>query len=199
MTGKGNLIILSGPSGTGKSTVVFRAIKERDDICFSTSVTTRSPRPGEVDGREYFFIDQKHFDEMVANDELLEYATYVTNSYGTPRTFVEDQLSKGMNVILDIEIQGARQVHEKMPEAITIFIMPPSMAELRRRLESRGTDTPEAIEARITRARQEIQEADFYDFLIVNDSLERAAKEFSAILTAAQCRFDPEFANKLVK
>ena len=199
MTGKGNLIILSGPSGSGKSTVVFRAIEERSDICFSTSVTTRSPRAGEVHGREYFFIDQKRFDEMVANDELLEHATYVNHSYGTPRNYVEEQLENGMNVILDIEIQGARQVHEKMPEAITIFIMPPSMEELRRRLESRGTDTQETIEARIARARHEIQEADFYDYLIVNDNLDLAAKKFSAILTAAQCRFDKELAAKLVK
>ena len=199
MKGKGNLIILSGPSGSGKSTVVFQAVKERCDICFSTSVTTRSPRPGEENGREYFFIDQARFDEMVAQDELLEHATYVNHSYGTPRAFVESRLEQGMNVILDIEIQGARQVHEKMPEAVTIFIMPPSMEELRRRLENRGTDTREAIEARIARARQEIREADFYDYLIVNDDLEKAAKEFSAILTAAQCRFDTELAAELVQ
>ena len=199
MNGKGNLIILSGPSGVGKSTVVFQAIKERSDICFSTSVTTRAPRVGEVHGREYFFIDQQRFDEMVTNDELLEHATYVSNSYGTPRAFVEKQLEQGMNVILDIEIQGARQVHAKMPEAVTIFIMPPSMEELRHRLVERGTDTLDVIDARISRARQEIREADFYDYLIVNDDLDLAAKQFSAILTAAQCRFDPAYAATLVK
>ena len=199
MMKKGRLIILSGPSGTGKSTVVFKAMEERQDLCFSTSVTTRSPRSGEVDGREYFFIDQARFDEMVENDELLEHARYVSNSYGTPRPFVEAQLRKGMNVILDIEIQGARQVKEKMPEAVTIFMMPPSITELRRRLEGRGTDAPDVIEARIARAREEILEADFYDYLILNQNVETAAREFSAIISAEQCRFDPAIVKKLAE
>ena len=199
MRNRGKLIIISGPSGAGKSSVVFTAMEGREDFCFSTSVTTRSPRPGEVDGREYFFINQDRFDEMVANNELLEHATYVSNSYGTPRAFVEAQLEKGMNVILDIEIQGARQVFEKMPDAVTIFIMPPSMGELRRRLVTRGTDTPETIDARIRRAGQEIHEADFYRYLIVNEDLETAAREFSAIITAEHCRFDPSFAKNLTE
>ena len=127
---------------------------------------------------------------MVAADELLEHAGYVNHSYGTPRAYVEEQLEKGFHVILDIEIQGARQVHEKMPEAISVFIMPPSMTELRRRLEARGTDTKEAIDARIARARQEIEEADFYDYLIVNEDAVLAADQFRAILTAEHCRFD---------
>jgi len=127
---------------------------------------------------------------MVAAEELLEHAGYVNHSYGTPRAYVEEQLEKGFHVILDIEIQGARQVHEKMPEAISIFIMPPSMTELRRRLEGRGTDTKEAIDARIARARQEIQEADFYNYLILNEDVDLAADQFRAILTAEQCRFN---------
>ena len=127
---------------------------------------------------------------MVAAEELLEHAGYVNHSYGTPRAYVEEQLEKGFHVILDIEIQGARQVHEKMPEAVSIFIMPPSMAELRHRLEARGTDTKEAIDARIARARQEIEEADFYDYLIVNEDAVLAADQFRAILTAEHCRFD---------
>lgn len=199
MTERGKLIILSGPSGSGKSTVVFHAIEERGDLCFSTSVTTRKPRPGEVDGREYFFIDQKRFDEMVANDELLEHATYVSNSYGTPRAYVESKLEQGINVILDIEIQGARQVYQKVKDAVTIFILPPSMEELRKRLTNRGTDTEEMIEARINRARQEIQEADFYQYLIINEDAETAAKEFSAIITAEHCRFQKTLADMLVK
>lgn len=188
MNDRGRLIVISGPSGAGKSTVVFKAIENREDICFSTSVTTRKPRPGEVDGREYFFVDLDRFKEMVEKDELLEHAVYVANSYGTPRAYVERQMAAGLNVLLDIEVQGARQIHEKMPEAVMIFIVPPSMAELRRRLEARGTDTERAIEARLIRAGQEYAEADFYDYIIVNDDTEMAARELSAIITAERCR-----------
>ena len=188
MSERGKLIVISGPSGAGKSTVVFKAIEGRDDVCFSTSVTTRKPRPGEVDGREYFFIDRERFAEMVAKDELLEYAEYVSNCYGTPRAYVEEKLAEGLNVMLDIEIQCERQVHAKMPEAVMIFIVPPTLEELRRRLEGRGTDTAEAIEGRLSRARQEYREADFYDYIIVNDDVDVAAKELSAIILAEHCR-----------
>lgn len=188
MSEKGKLIVISGPSGAGKSTVVFKAMEDRKDLCFSTSVTTRKPRPGEVDGREYFFVDLDRFAEMIANDELLEHAVYVANSYGTPRKYVEDRLLSGMNVLLDIEVQGARQVAEKMPDAVKIFIIPPSLEELERRLVGRGTDTARAIEARLIRARQEYQEADFYDYIIVNDDADRAAEELKAIITAEHCR-----------
>lgn len=188
MNEKGKLIVISGPSGAGKSTVVFKAIEGKDNVCFSTSVTTRKPRPGEVDGKEYFFVDLDRFREMVENDELLEHAEYVANSYGTPRSYVEQRLSDGMDVILDIEVQGARQVNEKMPDAVKVFIIPPSMDELKRRLESRGTDTARAIEARLIRARQEYKEADFYDYIIVNDDADKAAGELSAIMTAERCR-----------
>ena len=188
MKEKGRLIVISGPSGAGKSTVVFKAIEGRNDFCFSTSVTTRAPRPGEVDGREYFFIDRERYDRMVAEDELLEHAEYVNNGYGTPRAFVQQKLDEGMNVVLDIEIQGARQVREKMSDAVMIFIIPPSMKELRRRLVNRGTDTPEAIEGRLRRAKEEYAEADFYDYLIVNDDADQAAAEFKAIVTAEHLR-----------
>ncbi len=188
MNEKGKLIVISGPSGAGKSTVVFKAIEGRSDVCFSTSVTTRKPRPGEVDGKEYFFVDLDRFKEMVENDELLEHAEYVANSYGTPRSYVEQKLSDGMDVILDIEVQGARQVNEKLPNAVKVFIIPPSMDELKRRLEARGTDTARAIEARLIRARQEYKEADFYDYIIVNDDADKAADELSAIMTAERCR-----------
>lgn len=188
MSEKGKLYVISGPSGAGKSTVVFKAIEGKDNVCFSTSVTTRKPRPNEVDGREYFFVDLDRFKEMVENDELLEHAMYVANSYGTPRAYVEQKLDAGMDVILDIEVQGARQVNEKMPEAVKIFIIPPSMAELRSRLETRGTDTARAIEARLVRAQQEYAEADFYDYIIINDDAEKASAELSAIMTAERCR-----------
>ena len=190
MQEKGKLIVISGPSGAGKSTVVFKAIEGREDVCFSTSVTTRKPRPGEVDGREYFFVDPDRFKEMVENDELLEHAEYVANSYGTPRAYVEEKLEAGLNVLLDIEVQGARQIHEKKPDAVMIFIVPPSLEELEKRLKGRGTDTERAIEARLIRARQEYQEADFYDYLIINDDADKAAKELSAIILAEHCRFN---------
>ena len=187
MKKKGKLIVISGPSGAGKSTVVFKALGERDDVCFSISATTRKPRPNEVDGREYFFVDLERFQEMVDNDELLEHAEYVANRYGTPRAYVEEKIAEGMNVILDIEVQGARQVYEKMPEAIMVFVIPPSIDELRKRLEKRGTDTPRAIEARLIRARQEYAEATFYDYIIINDDADEAANELSAIITAEHC------------
>ena len=189
MNKRGKLFVISGPSGAGKSTVVFKAMEGREDYCFSTSVTTRKPRPGEVDGREYFFIDRDRFSEMVLRDELLEHAENVSNSYGTPRAYVEEQLGAGFDVILDIEIQGARQVHEKMPEAVMIFIAPPTLEELERRLVNRGTDTAEAIRERLARARQEYAEADFYSYIIVNDDADTAATELASIITAEHCRF----------
>ncbi len=189
MIEKGRLIVVSGPSGAGKSTVVFKAINGRDKMCFSTSVTSRKPRPGEVDGREYFFIDAARFEQMVQNDELLEHAVYVGNYYGTPRKFVEDKLSAGESVFLDIEVQGARQVKEKMPDAIMIFLIPPSLGELKNRLESRGTETEETIKGRLARAREEYAEADFYDYIVVNDDIDSAANELLSILTAEKCRF----------
>lgn len=189
MNEKGKLIVISGPSGAGKSSVVNKAIQGRTDMCFSTSVTTRSPRPGEVDGKDYFFIQPERFRDMVEHGELLEHAEYVSHSYGTPRAFVEQQMDAGMNVILDIEVQGARQVRERMPESVLIFIIPPSMDELQRRLERRGTDSHEVIQARLRRAREELKEAEIYDYVIINDDLEKAAEEFAAILAAEHCRY----------
>ncbi len=187
---RGKLIVISGPSGAGKSTVVFKALEGRSDCCFSVSVTTRKPRPTEVDGREYFFVEPDRFKEMIANDELLEHAEYVANSYGTPRAYVEKKLDEGINVILDIEVQGALQVHNKMPEAILIFFIPPTMEELERRLRGRGTDSERKIQARLYRAREEYELANFYDYIIVNDDADVAANEFSAIITAENCKFE---------
>ena len=188
-TEKGKLIVVSGPSGAGKSTVVFKAINGREDMCFSTSVTSRKPRPGEIDGREYFFIDRERFEKMVENDELLEHAVYVGNYYGTPRKFVEDKLDAGNSVFLDIEVQGARQVKEKKPDAVMVFLIPPTLDELRKRLEKRGTESEETICNRLSRAREEYAEADFYDYIVVNDDPDIAAAELNAILLAEKCRF----------
>ncbi len=189
MQGRGRLLVISCPSGAGKSTVVFKAIEGRNDVCFSTSATTRSPRPGELEGREYFFVSFERFQEMIDRNELLEHAEYVSNRYGTPRAYVEEKLNCGMNVVLDIEVQGARQVREKMPEAVLIFIAPPSLEDLERRLRGRGTDSEEAIQGRLERARQEYAEADFYDYLIINDDVAEAAVQFNAILEAEHHRF----------
>ena len=182
--------MISGPSGAGKSTVVFKALEGRSDVCFSVSVTTRKPRPGEIDGKEYFFVDLDKFREMVENDEFLEHADYVANSYGTPRAYVEQKLSEGMNVLLDIEVQGALQIHQKMPEAVMIFIIPPSMKELETRLRGRGTDSERKIEARLVRAKEEYAAADFYDYIIINDDPDTASKELSAVITAEYCKYD---------
>ena len=190
MKEKGKLFVISGPSGAGKSTVVFKAIENRENVCFSISATTRKPRPGEVDGREYFFVDLERFQEMVDNNELLEHAEYVANRYGTPRAYVENKLAEGLDVILDIEVQGARQVYEKQLGAVLIFVIPPSIDELRNRLEKRGTDTARAIEARLIRARQEYDEANFYDYIIVNDDPDVAAMELSSIINAEHCKFE---------
>lgn len=187
---KGKLFVISGPSGAGKSTVVAKAIAARDDVCFSVSVTTRDPRNGEIDGKDYYFIDEVRFDEMVRNDELLEHAEYVGCHYGTPRAFVEQRLNEGKNVLLDIEVQGALKVHNKMPEAVMAFVIPPSLAELERRLRSRGTDCEEKIEARLHRAREEYAAATFYDYIIINDDADVAANELSSIITAEYCRYD---------
>ncbi|MDO5445361.1 MAG: guanylate kinase [Eubacteriales bacterium] len=189
MKERGKLIVLSGPSGAGKSTVVALAMEKRDDICFSVSVTTRAPRPGEVDGKDYFFISDEEFRKMVEEDRLLEHAEYVSHCYGTPRNYVLEKLESGMNVILDIEVKGARQVKNKFPDAVLVFFAPPSLSVLRERLTGRGTETEETINARLERAGQEYTEADFYDWLVVNETPEQAAEELSAIITASHCRF----------
>lgn len=182
MSETGKLFIVSGPSGSGKSTVLGEVFRRRDKLYFSVSATTRQPRPGERDGVEYFFIDERRFDEMVERDEFLEHARYAKCSYGTPRAPVEEKLNAGIDVILDIEVQGARQVKARMPQAVMVFIAPPSLEELERRLRSRGTESEERIALRLQTAKTELLEAKTYDHVVVNDDYERAASEVLEII-----------------
>ena len=186
---KGKLLVLSGPSGAGKSTVVSKLMERRGDVCFSVSATTRAPRPGEQDGVNYFFVTRERFEEMVRTGELLEHAEYVGNCYGTPRAYVEQRLEAGYNVILDIEVQGARQVMEAAPEAVLVFLIPPTLAELERRLRARGTESYEVIRGRLERAKEECR-SDFYRYIVINDDADTAAKELDAIITAEQCSYN---------
>ena len=186
---KGKLLVLSGPSGAGKSTVVSKLMERRGDVCFSVSATTRAPRPGEQDGVNYFFVTRERFEEMVRTGELLDHAEYVGNCYGTPRAYVEQRLEAGYNVILDIEVQGARQVMEAAPEAVLVFLIPPTLAELERRLRARGTESDEVIRGRLERAKEECR-SDFYRYIVINDDADTAAKELDAIITAEQCSYN---------
>lgn len=185
---RGELIVLSGPSGVGKSTVISELLSSRRDIHFSVSFTTRQPRVGEENGVNYNFVTREEFERMIRDGELLEYAEYVGNYYGTSLKIIEDYLQQGIDVLLDIEVQGAAKVREKCPEAVLIFIIPPSLEELSRRLRNRNTDSVEVIAQRLEKSRAECRESVKYDYLVVNDNVVSAAQEILAILEAERCR-----------
>lgn len=182
MTKKGILIVVSGFSGAGKGTIMKELLKQYDNYALSISATTRKPRPGEEEGREYFFKTVKEFEKMIAKDELIEYAKYVNNYYGTPKMYVQEQLQKGKDVILEIEIQGALKVKEKYPDTLLLFITPPSAQELKNRLIRRGTEEMDVIEKRMKTAAWEAQFMDQYDYIVINDELQTCVEELHAII-----------------
>lgn len=186
MKNKGILTVVSGFSGSGKGTLMKKLLETYEDYALSVSMTTRQPREGEVDGREYFFTDKEDFEKKIAEDGLIEYACYCGNYYGTPREYVEKQLDAGKNVILEIEIQGALKVKEKYPDCLLLFVTPPSAEELERRLVGRGTETKEVIAQRLARAVEESEGIEAYDYIVVNDDLEECVKQLHSIVKNEQ-------------
>ena len=185
MTSKGILLVLSGFSGSGKGTVLKELMKKYDNYVFSVSATTRTPRKGEQDGVDYFFVTKERFNEMIENDELVEHACYVGNYYGTPRKYVEDMLAEGKNVILDIEVQGALNIKSKYPDALLMFVMPPSVREIERRLINRNTEDIDVIRKRMLRGAVEIGAVSEYDYLVVNDNLDECVERMHNTVISA--------------
>lgn len=182
---KGILIVVSGFSGAGKGTLMKALMSRYDSYALSISMTTRAPRAGEENGREYFFVDKACFEEKIMQEELIEYASYCGHYYGTPKEYVDTQLEQGKDVILEIEIQGALKIKDKFPDALLLFVMPPSAEELKRRLVGRGTESMEIIEKRLKRANEEAEGIEQYDFIVINDELESCTKELHSLIRAA--------------
>jgi guanylate kinase len=185
---KGILFVVSGPSGAGKGTLCGLLLQRMDNLCLSISATTRAPRQGEIDGISYFFIKHDEFEQKIQRHEFLEWAKVYNNYYGTPKDFVERQLSSGKDVILEIDVQGAAKVKESCPDGIFIFIFPPCIEELKNRIIKRGTETEKSLRQRILCARQELKAAANYDYIVLNDELEDAAMQLQAIVIAERCR-----------
>ncbi len=188
MKHRGTLVVVSGFSGAGKGTLMKELVARYDNYALSVSMTTRSPRPGEQEGISYFFVDRDEFEQTIAQDGLVEYASYCGNYYGTPRRWVEEQLGDGKDVILEIEIQGALKVKEKFPEALLLFVMPPTAKELKRRLSARGTESDAAIKSRMERAVQEAEGIEEYDYIVINDKLDECVEKMHGIIGMAHGR-----------
>lgn len=188
MKNKGKLVVISGFSGAGKGTLMKALMKEYgDSYALSVSATTRSPRPGEMDGVDYFFVTRDKFEQMIAEDALIEYAQYVGNYYGTPKEYVQQQLDLGKNVILEIEIQGALKIKEKFPDTVLMFVTAPDANELKNRLVGRGTETPEVIAARLSRACEESMGIEKYDYLVINDTIENGISLIDRLICDERC------------
>ncbi|WGS65531.1 guanylate kinase [Marinitoga aeolica] len=186
---KGILYVVSGPSGVGKSSIIKNAMSKLEGFSFSISYTTRPPRPGEKDGKDYFFIDEKTFDKMVENDEFLEYAEVHGHKYGTSKKYIKDKINEGMNIVLDIDVQGALNVVKKMPkETVLIFIAPPSYSELKKRLMNRGTEKEKDLKIRLADAKWELSKINEFDYLIVNEDLNEAINQLISIFIAEQIK-----------
>lgn len=179
---KGKLFVYAGASGVGKGTIMKELLKRNENIKLSVSATTRNPREGEVHGREYFFVTKEKFEEMISENGFLEHAQYCDNYYGTPKAYVDEQLESGFNVFLEIELQGAQNVLKMRPDAVSIFILPPSDEELERRLRDRGTETEEAIQKRLSQAKVEMENAKMYKYTVINDDLDKAIEEVLEIV-----------------
>ncbi len=184
MNKRGLLIVVSGPSGVGKGTILKKYLAGHRDTVFSISATTRAPRVGEIDGTHYYFVSQDEFDRLVASDGLLEHAEFAGHCYGTPKKPVEDNLKNGIDVILEIEVQGAMQVKKKFPGSLMVFVVPPSFAELRRRLLGRGTEEPSAVSQRLSNCAREIKAAKLYDYIIINNTVDDALAQLETIVDA---------------
>ena len=182
MKQQGILAVVSGFSGAGKGTIMKALLEKYDNYALSISATTRKPREGEEHGREYFFLTVDQFEEMIANDQLIEHARYVSNYYGTPRSYVEEKMAEGKDVILEIEIQGALKVKEKFPETLLVFVVPPSAEELKKRLVGRGTETAEVIADRMNRAVEEAEEMESYDYILINEPVDKAVEELHNLI-----------------
>ncbi|MCL2365673.1 MAG: guanylate kinase [Oscillospiraceae bacterium] len=178
----GRLIIISAPSGAGKGTVIKKLLELRPELCYSISVTTRKPRAGEIHGESYYFVSHERFQELIKAEAFLEYADFVGEYYGTPKSMIDDCIYYGKDALLEIEVQGAEQIMKKKPDAVSIFIIPPDMKELERRLRARGTESEEQLKARLERAEQELEEKVHYDYVVVNDDITRAAEEILKII-----------------
>jgi len=189
MSGNGLLVVLSAPSGTGKGTLVKLLREQDENIRLSVSATTREPRKGEVDGRDYFFKTVEEFENMIKNNELIEWVKYCNNYYGTPREFIDRSLSLGHDVLLEIEVEGAANIKEMFPESVLVFVLPPSFDELKKRIIERGTEKSEVIQMRLEQAKKELRYISRYDYVVINDKIEDAVQDIRSIINAEKLKY----------